>query len=152
MILTPKPRVDVTPRSKSNPRPLSHCCSGKGAPDDIYLAFYTVREALDDIHWWHKDCIIERHTSPWTLSVGDLWQETGHTCKPQAHKGHTTKFKNLDPQAIAQWAACDIYTMILKWVNFDAKFTVSVSNGLERSHLWVLIFSWALTLACCCIL
>ena len=45
-----------------------------------------------------------------------------------------------------------VYTMVLKWVNFDAKFTVSVSNGLERSHLWVLIFSWALTLACCCIL
>ena len=45
-----------------------------------------------------------------------------------------------------------IYTMVLKWVNFDAKFTVLVSNGLERSHLWVLIFSWALTLACHCIL
>ena len=33
-----------------------------------------------------------------------------------------------------------------------SQFTVSVPNGLERSHLWVLIFSWALTLACHCIL
>ena len=31
-----------------------------------------------------------------------------------------------------------------------SQFTVSVPNGLERSHLWVLIFSWAL--ACHCIL
>ena len=28
--------------------------------------------------------------------------------------------------------------------------TVCVSDGLERSHLWVVIFSWALALACCC--
>ena len=33
-----------------------------------------------------------------------------------------------------------------------SQFTVSVPNGLEISHLWVLIFSWALTLAYCCIL
>ena len=33
-----------------------------------------------------------------------------------------------------------------------SQFTMSVPNGLERSHLWVLIFSWALTLACRCIL
>ena len=33
-----------------------------------------------------------------------------------------------------------------------SQFTMSVPNGLERSHLWVLIFSWALTLACHCIL
>ena len=33
-----------------------------------------------------------------------------------------------------------------------SQFTVSVPNVLERSHLWVLIFSWALTLACHCIL
>ena len=45
-----------------------------------------------------------------------------------------------------------VYTIVLRWANFDAKFTVLVSNGLERSHLWVLIFSWALTLACHCIL
>ena len=28
----PEPRVDVTPRSKSDPRPLSHCVSGKRSP------------------------------------------------------------------------------------------------------------------------
>ena len=28
--------------------------------------------------------------------------------------------------------------------------TVCVSDGLERSHLWVVIFSWALALACHC--
>ena len=53
MILTPKPRVDGTPRSKSNPKPLSHCCSSsgkKGAPDDHYLALYMVHEAKDDVH------------------------------------------------------------------------------------------------------
>ena len=33
-----------------------------------------------------------------------------------------------------------------------SQFTMSVPNGLERSHLWVLIFSWAFTLACHCIL
>ena len=31
-----------------------------------------------------------------------------------------------------------------------SQFTVSVPNGLEGSHLWVVIFSWALALACCC--
>ena len=31
-----------------------------------------------------------------------------------------------------------------------SQFTVSVPNGLERSHLWVVIFSWALALACRC--
>ena len=31
-----------------------------------------------------------------------------------------------------------------------SQFTMSVPNGLERSHLWVLIFSLALALACCC--
>ena len=31
-----------------------------------------------------------------------------------------------------------------------SQFTMSVPNCFERSHLWVVIFSWALTLACCC--
>ena len=31
-----------------------------------------------------------------------------------------------------------------------SQFTVSVPNGLERSHLSVVIFSWALALACHC--
>ena len=31
-----------------------------------------------------------------------------------------------------------------------SQFTVLVPNGLERSHLWVVIFSWALALACHC--
>ena len=31
-----------------------------------------------------------------------------------------------------------------------SKITVLVSNGLERGHLWVVIFSWALALACHC--
>ena len=30
------------------------------------------------------------------------------------------------------------------------QFTMLVPNGLERSHLWVVIFSWALALACHC--
>ena len=33
-----------------------------------------------------------------------------------------------------------------------SQFTMLVPNGLERSHLWVLIFSWVLALACRCIL
>ena len=42
MILTPKPRVDGTPRSKSNPKPLSHCCtsSGKKEPQMIITLLY----------------------------------------------------------------------------------------------------------------
>ena len=31
-----------------------------------------------------------------------------------------------------------------------SQLTMSVPNGLERSHLWVVIFSWALALACHC--
>ena len=42
MILTPEPRVDGTPRSKSNPKPLSHCCSssGKKEPQTIVTLLY----------------------------------------------------------------------------------------------------------------
>ena len=46
--------------------------------------------------------------------MGDKWWETGHTRKPQADEGHTTKFKNLDPWAIGQWAACDKYIPIFR--------------------------------------
>ena len=31
-----------------------------------------------------------------------------------------------------------------------SQLTMSVPNGLVRSHLWVVIFSWALALACRC--
>ena len=31
-----------------------------------------------------------------------------------------------------------------------SQFTMSFPNDLERSHLWVVIFSWALALTCCC--
>ena len=41
--------------------------------------------------------------------MGDKWWETGHTRKPQAREGHTTKFKKLNPRAIGQRAARDIY-------------------------------------------
>ena len=41
----------------------------KGAPDDICGAFYTAHETWDDVHWWCKDCIIEHHMSPWTLTM-----------------------------------------------------------------------------------
>ena len=56
---------------------LSSCCSSSGrrAPDDSYLALYMVCEFQDDVHWWHKGCIIEHHTSSQTLSVGDKWWE-----------------------------------------------------------------------------
>ena len=50
MMLTPKPGVEVTPRSKSDPRPHLTVFQEKGAPDDICGAFYTTREARDDIH------------------------------------------------------------------------------------------------------
>ena len=46
----------------------------KGAPDNTYGAFYTMCEAWDDIHWWHKDCIIKCHMSPWTSSA---WETSG---------------------------------------------------------------------------
>ena len=55
----PELGVDVTPRSKSIPGPLSCCVSGKGAPDDSCLCFYTVCKACDDVHQWCKDSIIE---------------------------------------------------------------------------------------------
>ena len=41
----------------------------------------------------------------WQTSGGKL----GTLASPQAHKGHAMKFKYLDPRAIAQRAACDIY-------------------------------------------
>ena len=36
---------------------------------------------------------ITHHHEPqaWEQVVGNKWQETGHTHKPQAHEGHTTK-------------------------------------------------------------
>ena len=41
--------------------------------------------------------------------MGNKWWETGHTRKPQACEGYTMKFKKLDPRAIGQRAARDIY-------------------------------------------
>ena len=48
MKLTPKPGVDGTPRSKSNPKPLSHCCSssGKKEPQTIVTLLYIWRTKL----------------------------------------------------------------------------------------------------------
>ena len=69
----PKPRVEVTPRSKSDPRPLFCCVLGKkGAPDDNHLCFYTMCEAHDDVHWWCKDSIIKCYTSSWPSSTGTI--------------------------------------------------------------------------------
>ena len=46
----PELGVDVTPQSKSDPRPSVTACQGKKAPDDSYPCFYTAHEALDDVH------------------------------------------------------------------------------------------------------
>ena len=96
MIPAPKLRVDGPPRSKSNPKPPSCYCSSSGerAPDDHYPPLYIMCETWDDIHWWHKGCIIECYMSSQASSMGDKWWETGHTCKLQACEGHTTKFWN----------------------------------------------------------
>ena len=62
------------------PDPCLTAIQEKGAPDNIYLAFYTVHEAQDNIHWWCKDSIIECHTSPQTLSMGDKqWENWAHS-------------------------------------------------------------------------
>ena len=58
----------------------------------------------DDARIASSNIIHHHEPQAWETSGG----KTGHTHKPQVHKGHTMKFKNLDPQAIGQWAAHDI--------------------------------------------
>ena len=64
--------------------------------------------------------------SPQTSSTGDKWWETGHTHKPQAREGHTTKFKNLDPRAIGQRAARDTYTCYKMYSIIYIQTTISI--------------------------
>ena len=109
----PNPELMILwdPSLTPNPKPCLTAVQvqGRRAPDDKYFALYMARKAWDDIHQWCKGCIIECYTSSRTSSTGDKWWETGHTHKLQASEGHTTNFKTLDPRAVGQRAARDIY-------------------------------------------
>ena len=156
-IPTPKVKVDGPPRSKSNPKLPSCYCSSSGerAQDDHYPPLYVAHEARDDVHRWFKGCVIEHYTSSEALSVGNKWWETGHTCKVQACKDHTTEFWNFRFPGCGQQAAHDTYIYIrrLKGSTLRASFSDSYNSLLVSPHatsiiaiipVFVLIPSWLL--------
>ena len=94
MIPAPELGVDGPPRSKSNPKPPSCYCSSSGeCPRMIVTSPYIwhvkpVMMYTDDTRVASSNVTLSSQVS----SMGDKWQETGHTHKLQAHEGHTTEF------------------------------------------------------------
>ena len=124
--------------------------------------------------WWWMNLSLCFLSCVFSSSHGWSWNKSGchfllfHSSSKwswkkseMVHGGWTTKwfkcdglersqFKDIIHCICLRWSwkqpILFVYTMVLKWVNFDANFTILVSNGLERNHLWVLIFSWGLDL------
>ena len=110
MILTPKPGVDVTPRSKSDPRPLYHCCSRKKEPQMIFTWSFIQHVKLrmmytDDARIASSNFIHHHEPQVWETSGRKLGTLTNH----RYVRTTLQNLKNLDPQAIGQWAAHNIY-------------------------------------------
>ena len=106
-----------------DPSPIPDPCltmfQEKGAPDNSCLPFYTAHKAQDDIHQWckeshHRMSHITTNLEHGNQVVGNKWQETRHTRKPQAHEGHATKFRKLNTWAKGQQAACDTLSQALQ--------------------------------------
>ena len=95
----PKPRVEVTPRSKSDPKPLSCCVSEKKEPQMIvaYAFIQCVKPGMmytDDTRMASLNVTCHHGSWVWEPLAGNKWQEAEYTHKPQAYEGHPTIWKS----------------------------------------------------------
>ena len=94
----PKLGVDVTPQSKSDPRPLCHCISGEKELQMIvaYIFIQCTKPVMmytDDAGTASSNVECHHGLRAQEQLVGNEWREAGYAHRLQVYESHPTKQK-----------------------------------------------------------